>query len=378
MKICWVFSTFAMGGAQRRFAALAGALGPEVQHVVSAMDGRYEAEALIPSAAWARLRPIQVRKGGLISRANLVEFSKALAEERPDVLVTSNWGSIEWAFARRGATGHLHCEDGFGPDERADQQATRRIWGRRLAFRRVDAVLAPSRELERTARAIWRAPDSKIRYVPNGVETARFAQAGAGRASAGGRPLVIGSVGALRPEKRFDRLLRVFSALAAERDDLRLLLVGDGPERPALEALAAKLGIAPRVEFAGAQSEVAPFYARMDAFALTSDTEQAPLALIEAMASGLPAVATAVGDVSAMLTPGNRPYVVATDDENGFARRLAALMGDEALRAELGGANAARVAAEYDVAAMAGRWRHIFEDLAPKLARGRAQAPATA
>lgn len=366
MKILWVFSSFAMGGAQRRFAALAGALGPDLQHVVSAMDGRYEAEALIPPSAWMRLRPIRVRKGRFVSTGNLAEFSRVLEEERPDLLVTANWGAIEWAFAARGATGHLHCEDGFGPDERADRQAARRVWGRRLAFRRVDAVLAPSRELERVAREIWRVKPSKLRYVANGVETAHFAKAGAARSPASNRPLVVGAVGAMRPEKRFDRLLRVFSALAAERGDLRLLLVGDGPERPALEALAQKLGIAAKTEFAGAQSDVAPFYARMDAFALTSDTEQAPLALIEAMASGLPVAATDVGDVAAMLSPPNRPYLAAADDETGLARRLAALMGDAELRETLGGANAARVAAEYDIAAMAGRWRALFEELAPR------------
>ncbi|WP_040789536.1 glycosyltransferase family 4 protein [Neomegalonema perideroedes] len=372
MKILWVFSSFGVGGAQRRFAALAGALGPDMQHVVSAMDDRYEAEALVPPSAWVRLRPIRARKGRLISRANLAEFSRILAEERPDVLVTTNWGAVEWAFAAREAAGHLHCEDGFGPDERADRQALRRVWGRRLAFRRVDAVLVPSRELERVAREVWLVKPHKLRFTPNGVETAHFARAGADRSPAANRPLVVGSVGALRPEKRFDRLLRVFSALAAERDDLRLLLVGDGPERAALEALAAKLGIARLVEFAGAQSEVAPFYARMDAFALTSDTEQAPLALIEAMASGLPAAATEVGDVSAMLSPGNRPYVASADDETGLARRLAALMGDAELRERLGGANAARVAAEYDVSAMAGRWRRIFEEIAPGRRRKRA------
>lgn len=366
MKVLWVFSSFAVGGAQRRFAALAEALGPDLQHVVSAMDDRYEAESLISAQVWMRLRPVRTRKGRFISPGAVAGFSRVLEEERPDLLVTSNWGAIEWAFAARGAAGHLHCEDGFGPDERADRQAARRVWGRRLAFRRVDAVLAPSRELERVAREIWRVPPAKLRFIPNGVETARFAQAGALRSPAGGRPLVIGSVGAFRPEKRFDRLLRIFAALCAERDDLRLLLVGDGPERPALEALAAKLGIARRVEFAGAQSEVAPFYARMDAFALTSDTEQAPLALIEAMAAGLPVAATQVGDVEAMLSPANRPYAAPVDDETGLARRLGALMGDVDLREALGGANAARVAAEYDLAAMAGRWRRLFEDLAPR------------
>ena len=146
--------------------------------------------------------------------------------------------------------------------------------------------MLPSRNLVRIATRDLEAAARVIRYVPNGIDLARFATDGAQRGA--GEP-VIGTVAALREEKNIARLCsRAFALLPSGR----LVIVGDGPERPALEALAASLGVADRVEFAGHHQDTPAFYARFDIFALSSDTEQMPLSVIEAMASGLPVVAT--------------------------------------------------------------------------------------
>ena len=91
---------------------------------------------------------------------------------------------------------------------------------------------------------------------------------------------------------------------------IRLVVVGDGPERPALEQQARDLGIAENVEFAGWHEELVPLYRQFDIFALSSTTEQMPLSVLEAMACGLPVVSTDVGDVSKMVADENRPMVV--------------------------------------------------------------------
>ena len=121
---------------------------------------------------------------------------------------------------------------------------------------------------------------------------------------------VIGTVAALREEKNISRLMHAFAMLPAGR----LVIVGDGPQRPALEALAASLGVAERVCFAGHHLDTAAFYAQFDIFALSSDTEQMPLSVIEAMASGLPVVSTDVGDVRLMVASENIPFVTGLDD----------------------------------------------------------------
>ena len=165
-------------------------------------------------------------------------------------------------------------------------------------------IVVPSRNLERIATRIWRLSPRRVIYIPNGIDLARFGGPPDATLAADfpGDGPVIGTVSGLRPEKIPPRLLRAFRTV---NDQLpaRLVLVGDGPERPALERLAMKLGIATRVHFTGHVAVPAPLYAGFDLFALSSDTEQMPLSVIEAMAAGLPVVGTDVGDVRLMLAP---------------------------------------------------------------------------
>jgi glycosyltransferase involved in cell wall biosynthesis len=161
---------------------------------------------------------------------------------------------------------------------------------------------------------------------------------------------VIGTIAALREEKNLPRLLRAFSRLV-ETVPARLVVVGDGPQRPALSALATELGIADRVEFAGYSHDTPAFYTRFDVFALSSDTEQMPLSVIEAMASGLPVVATDVGDVRAMVSPENAPFVTELDD-TALAAALRTLIANTLLRYRVGAANLLKARRDFDEAAM--------------------------
>lgn len=350
LLVAHVFPTFAVGGAQMRFAAVANHFGRAFRHVVVSLDGNL--------ACRERLRPdldvtfpaVEAAKGAMLS--NAWRFRRLLRRWRPDVLVTCNWGAIEFALANIPPVArHLHVVDGFGPEERA-AQIPRRVLTRRIVLGRTPVVL-PSRALVQIATEVWKLPHGVIRYVPNGVDLDRFASgradasAGAGRGSA--RP-VIGTVAALREEKNVPRLLRAFAALLATMP-ARLVIVGDGPERPALTALAAGLGIANQVEFAGHRQDTPAFYARFDVFALSSDTEQMPLSVIEAMASGLPVAATDVGDVRAMLAVENAPFVTGLDGA-ALAAALRALLRDPKLRRRVGDANLAKARAAFDHAAM--------------------------
>jgi glycosyltransferase involved in cell wall biosynthesis len=345
-----VFATFAVGGPQVRFAALANRYGPRYRHMIVAMDGDDACRERLSPALDVSFPTVPIRKGATLT--NLRIFRQFLRDRRPDVLVTNNWGSIEWAMANLPAiVPHVHIEDGFGPEER-DTQIRRRVLTRRLALR-WSTVALPSQTLTRIATTIWRLDPRRVHTIPNGIDLARFSgthDPAVARDWAGEGP-VVGTVAALRAEKNLGRLIRAFAAATATRSGnrlpARLVIIGDGPERAGLERQAAQLGMTHQVIFAGHVTDPAPFYAGFDVFALSSDTEQMPIAVIEAMAAGLPVAATDVGDLRAMLAEANIPCIVPRDDA-AFASCLATLLDDAALRTRIGVANRTRALQAFD------------------------------
>ncbi|WP_372623262.1 glycosyltransferase [Falsiroseomonas sp.] len=342
-----VFSTFAVGGPQVRFAALVNRFGPRWRHAIVALDGRTGcAERLGPEVRFDLL-PSPVRSGDSLPR-RLLKIRTMLRRVGPAALVTSNWGSIEWAMADLAPPRirHLHMEDGFNPDEAAGQKP-RRVLTRRAVLRWSEVIL-PSTVLLRAARETWRLPERRLHHIPNGLDIRRFRPDGprAGIAVPGEGP-VIGTVAALRREKNLGRLLRACALLRGEGHHFRLLVIGDGGERSALEALAGELGLAGCTLFAGHVPDPAAAYRDMDLFALSSDTEQMPFSVMEAMASAIPVAATAVGDVRVMLPAEAAPHLAALDDA-ALATAIRPLLGDAGLRARLGAANRAKAERDYD------------------------------
>ncbi len=164
-----VFATFAVGGPQVRFAALANRYGARYRHLIVAMDGNVACRERLSPSLDVRFSPVPIRKGAII--ANLRAFRRFLRAQRPDVLVTHNWGSIEWAAANLPAlVRHVHIEDGFGPEER-DRQLRRRVLIRRLVLRR-STLAVPSRTLARIAMGVWRLAPQRVHFIPNGIDLA--------------------------------------------------------------------------------------------------------------------------------------------------------------------------------------------------------------
>ena len=353
-----VFATFAVGGPQVRFAALANQFGHRYRHLVVAMDGNYACASRLATGLDIAYPPVIVTKQSLIG--NALRFRRSLRSLAPDVLVTYNWGAIEWAMANVPRLArHIHIEDGFGPEERAGQ-LRRRVRTRRLVLARSTVVL-PSRSLLRIATEIWRLNPRRIHYVPNGIDLGRFVVRPDPTMRSGEVP-VIGTVAALRAEKNLARLLRAFQ-LVVKSGPARLVIVGDGPQRASLEQQAHEIGLAEHVRFVGHVDEPAPVYTGFHVFALSSDTEQMPLTVVEAMAAGLPIAATDVGDVRSMVAAENRDYIADLDDAH-LAAAILALVRDAPLRERLGAANRAKAAVEFDQAAMFCSYRALFDGAA--------------
>jgi glycosyltransferase involved in cell wall biosynthesis len=319
------------------------------------MDGQYDCRDKLAGDLDIRIAPVTVTKGDTVG--NYRRFRSYLRECGADRLLTYNWGTIEWGMANRPLVlPHVHCEDGFGPEE-AHGQIRRRVLTRRIVLAR-STVVVPSRTLERLALDVWKLNPARVRYVPNGIDVARFGAPGIDALSWPGEGPIIGTVAVLRREKNLGRLIGAFARLRAEMP-CRLLIAGDGPERAKLEEQVAALDLSRDVMFCGYTAQTERIYAALDVFALSSDTEQMPTSVIEAMAAGLAVAATKVGDVANLVSSANQPFVVPPDRDT-LADALRTLLKDAALREKIGAANQAVARAQFDETAMFTAYRGLF------------------
>ncbi|MGB9885738.1 MAG: glycosyltransferase family 4 protein [Moorellales bacterium] len=199
--------------------------------------------------------------------------------------------------------------------------------------------------------------------IPNGVDVSRY-EPKKRRPDASIQPsggVTLAFVGRLTKQKGLDLLLRALYYVAAElpKVGFRLLLVGDGPDRPVLEALARDLGLADKICFLGFRDDVPDILARSDIFVLPSRYEGMPYALLEAMAASLPVIATDVGENAALLEGAG--IVVPPEDVLALSQALKALILDPLLRSELG-SKAYDRARMFDSSEMAGRVIAVYRE----------------
>jgi glycosyltransferase involved in cell wall biosynthesis len=229
-----------------------------------------------------------------------------------------------------------------------------KLWTQRLAYRAAHAVVANS-SAARDQLVREGVPADRLRLIANGLDAGRFVPAPR-------RPQIrrIVMVANLRPEKGHDTLLAAAPRILARYPDATFTFVGEGPKREALETLTRALGVAERVEFLGESRDVAPVLARHDLFVLPSRSEAFPNALIEAMATALPVVATDVGGIPEVVRPGLNGLLVRPDDTNALADAVLALMDDPAAAAALGRAARADVERHYTIDRMVERFEQLY------------------
>jgi glycosyltransferase involved in cell wall biosynthesis len=170
--------------------------------------------------------------------------------------------------------------------------------------------------------------------------------------------VLIGTVAGLRAVKNLPRLVRAFAAMKMK--DSRLVIVGEGPESERVAAQARACGVSERLLMPGFLADPARWIGVFDIFALSSDSEQFPISLVEAMAAGLPAVSTAVGDIRSMVARDNLPLIVDTEDEAAFAAALDSLADRADLRRAIGRANRQKALAAYDEQAMIAAYARLY------------------
>ncbi|HEY8604133.1 glycosyltransferase family 4 protein [Tsuneonella suprasediminis] len=367
-RILHLHSTFSSGGKERRAVRLMNAFGKNLNHaVVSGEPGELSAANEIAHGIdvdYPDEFPLLVGKP---TPWRLQAMAQAMVEY--DLVLTYNWGAMDAVMAHTlfgkaiALPPLIHHEDGFNADEQQKLKPSRN-WYRRIALGRASALVVPSEKLEGIALTEWAQPFGRVRRIPNGIDVASFAKTPKADALRGiikhPGELWVGTVAGLRPIKALHLLVRAFASLP---EPWQLVIVGEGPEVSTIRAEAQAHGIEHRVHLPGFASDPAKFVGLFDIFALSSQSEQFPISLVEAMAAGLPAVAPAVGDVGAMVADENLPFIVGPGDIGGLSNALATLASDAALRESVGEANRAKAVAEFGEDRMIGAYRRLYSGI---------------
>jgi len=294
---------------------------------------------------------------------------------RPSIVHTRNQSGLDALLpaALAGVPVRVHGEHGWDIDNLRGEHWKPALL-RRLHAPLVTHYVTVSRDLARFLVERIGVRAERITTICNGVDVARFAP-GCGEAAAGLPPALarapqrclIGTVGRLRPVKDQATLVAAFARVIEQRPALResigLLIVGDGPSRPDLQARAQALGVADRVHFAGASADVAEWLRAMDVFVLPSLNEGISNTLLEAMASALPTLATAVGGNPELVREGEGGGLFAPGDIEALAGRLAAYATQPDLRARDGAAARLRAEREFSLERMVQAYAGLYGGL---------------
>ncbi len=367
------------GGAERLAFQLVRDLDPERFErtlCVSRADDPGHAVRGSEPARWIEqlredgVRVIELRRRGRADLAAWLPLCRVLRET--DVLHAHMFGSNVWASMLGPALrvpvviSHEHAFAHSGGRFQAG-------FDRHLVARGSRVLIAPSPTVrERMVRQDG-VPAERVLVLPNGVET-RAPTPGRDLRTELGIPadaLVVGSVGSLRRVKRFDVLIAAADRLRRTHPGVRVVIAGDGPERPGLTHAIADRGLEGTVRLLGARSDVPDVLAACDVAVTCSDAEASPLAIMEYMGAGLPTVATAVGGIPDVIVDGAHGTLVARRDPEALAGAIAALLDDPERRRALGGAAAERRRAEFDLPVMVRRVEQLYERLCPQPRRRR-------
>lgn len=354
IRILHLIGQLERGGAER-----------QLLHLAEGLEQRGWQQAIVtlnPGESWdGRLSAIGVRLHGVPRHPNklrrLWQLARIVRDERPDIL--HSWSHHTSVYARwlwnRPRPRRLFA---FRHDPTADHEGrkTARVANAGV-YARADCVVSNSRVAIDAARAA--GVRLRRTEVVDNIVIAR------GRARPGAVVAVprIVAAGLLIPLKAYDVLLSALGQLAADGCSFELWLAGEGPERSRLEQLALALAIAPRVRFLGGIEDVPALFATAQLLVHPSRTEGSSNTILEALAEGLPVVATRVGGTPELIEDGETGLLVPPDDALALATKIRSLLDDPALGERLGRAGLERVRERCTAARVTSRYEQIYRSL---------------
>ena len=366
-RVLHIIDSLHLGGAQEVVLNLATCGSARFRHEVATMHGH--------GIYWDRLRQAGVSVHSL-SPHKLLPFYLAsipwrLIADRPDILHCHLIPSNIIAKPLGALLGvpvvinHDHTNDTRRAESRLLLALDR--FSNRFASHIV-AVSASCRDFLITRESI---PLNDVTLVPNAIDLRRFSPSAARRDQARielGLPAsarVVAGVGRLNPQKNFSLFLDIAAQLAPRFPGLHFLLAGDGPEEKMLREKAAALGIAHRVTFSGYVADTRLVYLAADVLLMPSRYEGLPMTLLEAMAMGLPVVASQLDGIAEVIGDGREGFLVPSDDASLFVERTAALLQDAELCSRIAQNARAKIEANFSVERMTSAVEEIYDRFLP-------------
>lgn len=310
------------------------------------------------------------RGGGKLATMGAVN---AVRRGRPHVLHGFQFTANAWGAAARltfGSIVFIAGARGMQPDLTLSQRLARDAI-RRCADHVVTNSVAQTAELYDAG-----IPSRRVSVIPNGVDISRFPYPGDRQAARSALHLpangpVIGMVASFYPVKRWDVFLSAAARVARQRPDVNIVCIGEGSLRPAIEESARRLGISGQTRFTGARRDVPALLPGLDVLALSSDTEGLPNSVLEAMASGLPIVATDVGGVAEAVDEGRTGLLTPRADSAAMADGILSLLDKPRRAEEMGAAGRARVEADFSMDTATKATMDLYERLLTQSSPGR-------
>jgi glycosyltransferase involved in cell wall biosynthesis len=356
-RLVFLLQDLTFGGTQRQTLELARRLNPARFQVeiwtLAAGDG------FAPLARRYGLPVINLARSKQVGPLALARLGRRLLHQPPDVLlpltvVPNIWGRVLGRVARVPLIVG-NCRGGGAPR----RQHERCLWP--LAHH----IVCNSQALKSVLTKSYGVPAARLTIIPNGVDTEYFQPA---TALANGPPRLL-YIGRLVPDKDPDTLLQAFQLTIRAHPDAELWLVGEGPRQAALQELAFRHSLSARVRFIPPTDDLLPVLQQATFMVLSSRTEALPNVVLEAMAAGLPVVATRVGGVPELVDPGVTGWLVPPGDAPALAAALGQALADPEARQAMGRTARQRAINDFSLEAMARRYESVLDRLLGQVRR---------
>jgi glycosyltransferase involved in cell wall biosynthesis len=362
-KIGLVIGQLGYGGAEGQLYELVRALRDGARIVVYCLSDRTEPYGPMLEKLGVVVRVMPAR--GSFDLRRVLALARAIREDGVEVVHAFLYIATAYTYLAllacpgvRLVASARNCK----PEPNALKRAVMR-----RAFARSQAVICNSREMARFAVVYYRARPERVHVVYNGVDARRFAPAVSSAERGEGGP-VVGTVGRVERQKNLDVFLEAAACVRGDAPSARFEIVGEGSERPRLEALAERMRLADAVRFRGTTKDVPAFLAGIQQFWLTSDWEGTPNVVLEAMAAGIPVIATRVGGTGEVIDHGRTGMLVETGDVRGICAAALELWRDRARAKQIGAGARAAVLERFSLERMAADTAAVYAAVAERAA----------